>query len=528
MTIPALGQSISLSQIQTEYGGSASTSLSEYYRGGGLVSAASGLPTIPMNQRVMSGTATGSESDPVVPFDMHYISASGPWTIAGSDRTVNGIAQVFYHGVKLWEVTGESSNYQVGGYNTMAVTPNQPDWLTQIAMMAGSSTFGQSAVVIYAATITPGSISHIINLSDRGTINKVFWMGNRVVCLMDNNEVICRSPSQDVQYWSLTLPHTGSVQVLVDAGYMFAWGAINGEVLGIGYNSSGTQLYVIGMNSDDLVATTDDGYLCTCQISTKMVIVRNLSDSLNMRLINLTAAQPGDTIMSISASSSTGLAIRIYNRDRGGYRVDVYRISDGSHYWSFLTNYTGQQETFMTDIFCVPATGHPEILYTNRIGTSAVTRVSYPYPQISVSHFAGTSQTSLPAAGPTYTFGPGTISWSALTGTAFANGTGASIRLNLNGTITYSGSGGGSGPSRWITGGGATVGRYFEIRIYNNNYTPNAIFNGVSVPPGLYSSWVSIDDDGVILSSSGSTASGYVYIRNKITGGGANFSYNFS
>lgn len=525
MTIPALGQSISLSQIQTEYGGSASTSLSEYYRGGGLVSAASGLPTIPMNQRVMSGTATGSESDPVVPMDGSQISASGPWTIAGSVATVNGLVQVFYHGVRLWAVTGESINYRVGGHNTMAVTPNQPDWLTQIAILDVTQ---RQSVAIYAATVTPGSISYIISLRDRGTVHKVFWMGNRVVCLMDNNEVICRSPSQDVQYWSLALPHTGSTQVLVDAGYMFAWGVINGEMVGVGYNSSGTQLYAIGMNSDDLVATTDDGYLCTCQISTKLVTIRNLSDSLNMRLINLSATQPGDTIMSISASSSTGLAVRIYNPNHGGYRVDVYRISDGSYYWRFLTNYTGQQETFMTDIFCVPAAGHPEILYTNRIGTSAVTRVSYPYPQISVSHFAGTSQTSLPAAGPTYTFGPGTISWSALTGTAFANGTGASIRLNLDGTITYSGSGGGSGPSRWITGGGATVGRYFEIRIYNNYFQPNAIFNGVPVSPGLYSSWVSIDDDGVILSSSGSTASGYVYIRNKITGEGANFSYTFS
>lgn len=76
MTLPASG-SISLSQIATEFGGSAPHSLSEYYRGGANVQNRPPNVAIPTSGTIKLTDFYGASSSPAVDLAGPYVAASG-------------------------------------------------------------------------------------------------------------------------------------------------------------------------------------------------------------------------------------------------------------------------------------------------------------------------------------------------------------------------------------------------------------------------------------------------------------------
>lgn len=120
MTLPASG-SISLSQIATEFGGSAPHSLTEYYRGGSLVQNRPPNLAIPTSGSIDLTDFYGASASPAVDLLAFTASASGG-TGAGSTArtTVNsaGLQQsksggAAYVTQNTWLNFGVNSDYEV-------------------------------------------------------------------------------------------------------------------------------------------------------------------------------------------------------------------------------------------------------------------------------------------------------------------------------------------------------------------------------------------------------------------------------
>jgi hypothetical protein len=77
MTLQASGI-ISLSDVQGEFGGSAPTSISEYYRGGTYVPVVDGSFSIPTSGTISLSDFYGADGDPDVVFQYPYARYNGP------------------------------------------------------------------------------------------------------------------------------------------------------------------------------------------------------------------------------------------------------------------------------------------------------------------------------------------------------------------------------------------------------------------------------------------------------------------
>lgn len=120
MTLPLSG-SISLSQIATEFGGSAPHSLSEYYRGGANVPNAPPNLAIPTSGSIDLTDFYGADVGPAVLLSSFSVSASGVTTgnatarvsidNTGLQRSKSGGAA--YITENTWLIFGANTDYEV-------------------------------------------------------------------------------------------------------------------------------------------------------------------------------------------------------------------------------------------------------------------------------------------------------------------------------------------------------------------------------------------------------------------------------
>ena len=109
MTLQASG-AISLANVQTEFGGSAPTSISEYYRGGGIVPLVDGSANIPGSGTISLSDFYGADGDADVVFTYPYGRYNGFQTTDSSPG-----ASYIRNGVTIYE--------QGSGYGGTPWTP---------------------------------------------------------------------------------------------------------------------------------------------------------------------------------------------------------------------------------------------------------------------------------------------------------------------------------------------------------------------------------------------------------------------
>tara|TARA_B100000123_G_scaffold198716_1_gene149100 strand:+ start:51 stop:680 length:630 start_codon:yes stop_codon:yes gene_type:complete len=86
MTLPAAGNAISINSLVGEYGGSAPHSLSEYYRGGGLVANHSNNANVPTSGTISLSNFHGQSNTSPAPTSYSYSMTVGTSSGAGTSR----------------------------------------------------------------------------------------------------------------------------------------------------------------------------------------------------------------------------------------------------------------------------------------------------------------------------------------------------------------------------------------------------------------------------------------------------------
>lgn len=177
MTLQASG-AISLSQIRTEFGGSAPDSLSEYYRGAGLVPDISANSAIPTTGPIKLSDFYNATNADFVPNAINWSDITGSYSGNTDSQSITGINTTIE--LRTTYSTGSSGaiqlRYQKNGGS-----------VTDIA--SGGSIFVNNGdtlifVITYGGTYIDSSVVDITNQSDGGTLLDslfVYMSGNGMI-----------------------------------------------------------------------------------------------------------------------------------------------------------------------------------------------------------------------------------------------------------------------------------------------------------------------------------------------------------
>lgn len=481
MTLAASGSPISIRQIQTEYGGSNPASLSEYYRGGNLVGVDSGISITRFQKICQNSSRLPDNIDDV--WANNEITAtrySVGYLQYAVDVYVKGYLYLKVDGSGLVQQTSGGASGEFGFGKSISIHFNSTISTYQMIIASDQAVYlislnsGQlvSRIDIYRSNYSnlPNSIKFVAN--DQFVIG---WGSGTY------REVQIRSTTGAVVA-TIAAPAGSSRfgENLVTGVDKSNYGQGSGLWATTAYDPNYTYLYVYYQSTFKYKLAMTNGILSNHFLPISIrddklyMVYTNISSGIQFNTYDvntgnlLDATFPNQTYswVNIDFGSVLGHAISYYSTAESAYKVDVYKPGSSAPYWSFNTQTDSPPDYFygavvnsnsLEELTCL---GLRSASYNSRI----LYRVSYPYPEISMSQYSGTTQTPVtvtqlpdliigtPATAPIMVMLTGSGTYTVPTGTSYNR-----MRVIAVGGGGAGGSVGGS-TGAWDGGGGGGAG----------------------------------------------------------------------